>query len=165
MRGRMRKATTFWSILAAALLVAHGRVALGVSATPDQYDPRQDPDVAPKTSERGPGEWEAIWGLVREFEGRSYPSEGANQVPGQVAVPQPWHYVQGAPSFVGSPPILDAPVYEGVYGGAYYGAESFFPGWWGVSTRIPWWSLIPPSGHHRHRHHRDYGGRGDDHHW
>ena len=120
MKGRIRKATTFWSILAAVLLIMHGREGQAVSASPDQYDPRYDPSFAPETSERAPVNWEAIWGLVREFEGRSYPKVEASQVPGQVAVPQPWHYVQGSPSSAATPPILSEPIYGGPSAGPFY---------------------------------------------
>lgn len=153
MRGRIRKATTFWSILAAVLLVVHGRLVLAVSATPDQYDPRHDPNFAPETSERAPVNWEAIWGLVREFEARAYLNVDRPQATAPYAQPQPWHYVQGVPTFSGSPPIPDVPGYGDPYVGSWYAYGSSFSGYWEPSPRIPWWSLIPFRSRDGHGHH------------
>jgi hypothetical protein len=158
MRGQVLKIISFQSILGATFLLILGCVVLAVSATPDRYDPRHDPNFIQDASEKGPVNWEAIWGLIREFEGRSYQSVGASRVSGPFAMPQPWHYVQGAPSLVGSPRVPDTSVYGGVYPGTFYGVESFFPGWWGASPRIPWWSLIPPRAHHHNEHHHKWRG-------
>ncbi len=141
-------------VVAAILFMTHPGLAGAVSPTKDQYDPRKDPNYSRENSER-PLNWEAVWGLVREFETRT-PSIGRGQPPSQFAVPQPWHYVQEVPSSGAPPPISGAVGYGAPYGGPFYGYDPWFPGWWGTSPRIPWWSLIPFVSHHRHRHHHNW---------
>ena len=131
-----------------------------VSATPDQYDPRHDPNYTP-ASRTHSLDWQAVWALVWEFEARSHPNVGRSQPSSHFAMPQPWHYVQEFPSPGATRPISGAAAYGAPFGVTLYGYESWFPGWWISSPRIPWWSLIPPSTHPRHRHH---GGQGH-HHW
>ena len=107
--------------------------------------------------------WEAIWALVREFEARAYSNIDQPQMTAPYAQPQPWHYVQGAPSFSGSLSNPDAPIYGGPYIGSWYGYGPSFSGWWKTSPRIPWWSLVPFNrNHHGHRGHHE--GKGH-HHW
>ena len=133
-----------------------------VAATPEQYDPRRDPNYSRETSDRTPLNWQAVWALVREFEERAYPSIERPQMTAPYAQPQPWHYVQEIPSPVATSPIAGADVYGGAYGGSFYGYDPWFPGRWETSPRIPWWSLIPfKKDHHPHHRHRD--GRGHQH--
>lgn len=147
-------------VIAAFLLPAHLGEAGAVTATPDQYDPRLDPNYSLETSERTPVNWEAIWGLVREFEARTYLNVDRPQATAPYAQPQPWQYVQGVPTFSGSPPIPDVPSYEGPYAGSWYAYGPLFSGFWEPSPRIPWWSLIPPRTHHRRGHQRVSQHRG-----
>jgi hypothetical protein len=146
------------------LLLANLGEASVVSATPDEYDPRRDPNYTREVSATTPMNWQAIWSLVREFEGRTDQIVGRSLASSQFAVPQPWHYVQETPSPAATPAASGAAVYGGPYGGSFYGYDPWVPGWWQTSPRIPWWSLIPPRTHH-HRYHRHHGGKSDHHRW
>ena len=141
------------SIAAALILLVRSSEAGAVSAAPDQYDPRRDPNYSRETLEKPPVNWDAIWALVREFEARAYPNVNGSQVPAPYAQPQPRHYVEGAPSLSGSPPLSAAPIYGSPYIRSWYAHGPSFSGWWGTSPRIPWWSLIPFRSHHAHGHH------------
>lgn len=151
------------TVAAALLLHAHLGEAGAVSAAPDQYDPGRDPNYSWDAMERTPMNWETIWAMVREFEARAYRTVDRPQVTAPFAQPQPSHYVQGAPSFVASPLVPDAPVYGGPYLGALYPYGSSLLSWWQASPRTPWWSLIPFRSHHRHGDHRKCQGH-DRHH-
>ena len=159
--GNALRMSIVWTVAAVLLLFTHSGGAGAVLAAGDEYDPRRDSNYSRATSEAARMDWQAIWALVREFEARAYPNIDRPQMTTPYAQPQPWHYVPGAPSFSGSPPLPDAPIYGGPYLGSWYAYGPSFSGWWRDSPRIPWWSLIPPSTHHRHRHH---GGQGH-HHW
>ena len=160
MRNRVRT-NSLLAVAAAFLVLTHSGNTGAVSATPEEYDPRLDPNYSRATSEAARMDWQAIWSLVREFEARAHPNRDRSQVPALYVQPQPWHYVQGAASLSGSPPLRDAPIYGSPYLGSWYAYGPSLSGWWGTSPRIPWWSLISPSPHNRHRHH---GGQGH-HHW
>ena len=139
------------AVIAAVLLLTHLGEAGVVSAATDQYDPRRDPNYSREAFETTPINWEAVWGLVREFEARSYANAAQTQPSSQYAVPQPWHYVQESFSPGATPPLSSA-AYGATYGGPYYGYDPWVPAWWGTSPRIPWWSLIPFStNHHGHQ--------------
>jgi hypothetical protein len=146
------------AVTAAILFLTHLGEAAAVSAVGDEYDPRRDPNYSVQMSEQSPMNWEAIWALAREFEARAYPTVDRPQV----AQPQPLHYVEQAPSFSGSLPNPDAPIYGGPYIGSWYAYGPSFSGWWQTSPRIPWWSLIPFNTNH-HRHHRHHEGKGHHH--
>jgi len=147
------------AVTAAVLLFTHLGEGGAVSVGPDQYDPRRDPNYAREASATAPIHWEAVWGLVREFEARSPVNTARIQPSSQLVVPQPWHYVQESFSPGATPPLSSA-AYGAPYGGPSYGYDPWFAGWWGTSPRIPWWSLIPPRTHH-HRHHEG----NSRHHW
>lgn len=138
------------------LLLAYPGEAGTVSAAPDEYDPRHDPNYSRETSEKPPVNWEAIWALAREFESRAYPNGDRCQLARVCTAPQPWHYVHGASSFNAPPSVSDGPVYGDPSVGPSYGYGPLFAGWWGTSPRIPWWSLIPPRIHHRRGHHHGW---------
>lgn len=155
------------AVTAAVLLLTHLGEAGVASAAKDQYDPRRDPNYSREASQTAPIHWEAVWGLVREFEARSYQSMDRRQPSSQFVVPQPWHYVQESFS-PGAMPPLSGSAYGGPYGGQPYGYGPWFPGWWETSPRIPWWSLIPLSvrpsrGQHHEGHRQDRGGPVDHH--
>ena len=146
------KTNAFVAVTAAVLLLTHlGEVGVA-SATPDQYDPRLDPNYSRETSETAPINWEAVWSLVREFEARTYLNVDGPQVAAPYAQPQPWHYVQGTSLFDSSSQGYGVPVYGDPYALARYAYYPSLSPWWGKSPRIPWWSLIPFStNHHRHQ--------------
>jgi len=140
------------AVTAAVLLLTHLGEAGVASAATDQYDPRRDPNYSREAFETTPINWEAVWGLVREFEMRTYASVGRSQPASQFAVPQPWHYVQGTSLFDSSSPGYGVPVYGDPYALARYAYYPSLSPWWGKSPRIPWWSLIPFStNHYRHQ--------------
>jgi hypothetical protein len=143
------------AVTATVLLLTHFGEAGAVSAAPDQYDPRRDPNYSREAFQTAPIHWEAVWGLVREFEARSHSNMGRSQPSSQFAVPQPWHYVQESLSPGATPPLSSA-AYGAPYGGPSYGYDPWFAGWWERSPRIPWWSLIPftTKAHQHHRHHQ-----------
>ncbi len=161
MRTKVRtNMTMMWTLAAVLLLLTHLVEAGVASAATDQYDPRRDPNYTHEASETAPINWEAVWGLMREFEARAHANVGRNQPPSHFAVPQPWHDVQEVPSPGATPPISGAVG----YGGPFYGYDPWLPGWWETSPRIPWWSLIPFKKDH-HRHHRQHEAKGDHHRW
>jgi len=153
MRNRVRTNSVL-VVAAAFLLLTHSGTAGAVPAAGDEYDPRHDPNYTRGTSERTPVNWQAVWALAQEFEARAPASIGRSQAPSQFAVPQAWHYVQEFPSPGATPPISGAVGYGAPYGGPFYRYDPWFPGWWGASPRIPWWSLVPPRTHHGDRHDR-----------
>lgn len=146
------KMINFVAVSSAVLLLTHFGEAGAVSVGPDQYDPRRDPNYTREASATAPIHWEAVWGLVREFEARSSVNTTRTQPSNQFAVPQPWHYVQETPSPWATSSMSGAAAYGGPYGGPLYGYDPWFSGWWEASPRIPWWSLVPPRAHHD-RHH------------
>jgi hypothetical protein len=153
------KMNTFVVVTAAVLLFTHLGEASAVSAATDQYDPRRDPNYTREASETAPINWEAVWGLVREFEARAHANAARPLPSSQFAFPQPWHYVQESFS-PGAPPPLSSAAYGAPYGGSSYGYDPWFAGWWETSPRIPWWSLIPfKRDHHRPRPHHEGKGR------
>lgn len=158
------KTNTLVAIAAAVLLFTHLGEGGAVSAGPDQYDPRRDPNYTSSSSATAPIHWEAVWGLVQEFETRSPVNTARIQPSSQLVVPQPWHYVQETPWPGATPSYSGAAGYGGVYGGPFYGYEPWYASWREASPRIPWWSLIPPRTHH-HRYHRHHGGRSDHRRW
>jgi hypothetical protein len=141
------------SVTATVLLLTHFGEAGAVSAAPDQYDPRRDPNYSREAFQTAPIHWEAIWALVREFEARAYPDVDRTQVAAPYAQPQPWHYVQGTSLFDSSSQGYGVPVYGDPYALARYAYYSSFSSSWGESPRIPWRSLIPFSSHYGHGHH------------
>jgi hypothetical protein len=157
------RTNTFVAVTAALLLLTHTGQAGAMSATPNEYDPRRDPNYIRETSERTSVNWQTVWALAREFEARAYMNIDRPQMTAPYAQPQPWHYVEGAPSFGGSMASLDAPIYGGPYVGSWYAYGPSLSGWWGTSPRIPWRSLVPFNrNHHGHRGHHE--GKGH-HHW
>jgi hypothetical protein len=144
-------------LVAAFLLLAHSGEAGVVSAGGDEYDPRRDPNYTRETLEKTPVNWQAVWVLVRESEARASFTVDRPQVLPTYAQPQPQHYVQGAPSPIGSPFLADASAYGNSYASVFYGYPPSFPGWYAASPRIPWWSLRPPRTLHGDRHHRWQG--------
>lgn len=146
------------AVTAAVLLLTHLGKAGVASAATDQYDPRRDPNYVREVSTTTPMNWQAIWSLVREFEGRTDQIVGRGLPSSQFAVPQPWHYVQETPSPAATPATSDAAVYGGPYGGSFYGYDPWVPGWWQTSPRIPWWSLVPFTTKD-HQHHRKQKGK------
>ncbi|MBI4381150.1 MAG: hypothetical protein HY574_08150 [candidate division NC10 bacterium] len=158
------KTNTLVAITAAVLLFTHVGEGGAVSVGPDQYDPRRDPNYVREASATTPMNWQAIWSLVREFEGRTDQIVGRGLPSSQFAVPQPSHYVQETPWPGATPSYSGAAVYGGPYGGSFYGYEPWYPSWREASPRIPWWSLIPFKTDH-HGHHRQHEARGDHHRW
>jgi hypothetical protein len=152
------KKNVFFAVAAAVLLLTHLGETGAASAATDQYDPRRDPNYTRAAFETAPINWDAIWGLVREFEARSHVNAARPLPSSQFAVPQPWHYVQESFSPGATPPLSSA-AYGAPYGGPSYGYDPWVPAWWGTSPRIPWWSLIPLKKDH-HRRHRHHQGRG-----
>jgi len=150
------------AVTATVLLLTHLGEASAVSAAPDQYDPRRDPNYTREASETAPINWGAIWALVREFEARTYLNVDRTQVAAPYAQPQPWHYVQGTTPSIASPLAPEPSIYGGWYGSLLYAAGLPYVAWWNSSPRIPWWSLIPFKTD-RHRHHRHHGGKGHHH--
>lgn len=142
------------AVTATVLLLTHLGEAGAVSAAPDQYDPRRDPNYSREAFQTAPIHWEAVWELVREFEVRSHSNAARSQPSSQFAVPQPWHYVQETPWPAATPPFSGA----AGYGGQYYGYDPWFAGWWEASPRIPWWSLVPFTTK-AHQHHRNQKGK------
>jgi hypothetical protein len=130
-----------------------------VSAAPDQYDPRRDPNYSREAFQTAPIHWEAVWGLVREFEARTYLNVDRPQVAAPYAQPQPWHYVQGTTPSIASSLAPEPPIYGGWYGSPLYSGGLPYVAGWNSTPRIPWWSLIPLKKDH-HRHHRHHEGMG-----
>jgi hypothetical protein len=148
------------AVTATVLLLTHLGEAGAVSAAPDQYDPRRDPNYSREAFQTAPIHWEAVWGLVREFETRTHSNMGRSRPSSQFAFPQPWHYVQESLAPGATLPFSGAAIYGGAYGGPSYGYDSWSRGWWETSPRIPWWSLIPfKKDHHRPRPHHEGMGR------
>ena len=148
------------AVTATVLLLTHLGEAGAVSAAPDQYDPRRDPNYSREAFQTAPIHWEAVWGLVREFEARTYLNVDRPQVAAPYAQPQPWHYVQGTSLSDSSSPGYGVPVYGDPYALARYAYYPSLSPWWGESPRIPWWSLIPfKRDHHRPRPHHEGRGR------
>jgi hypothetical protein len=133
----------------ALLLLAFAAEVEGVAIGEEPYDPAADQSYA-SSHYISPEVWQAVWGLVREFE-----SGGRSRTPGAVPLPQP------QPSAYSNPP--DAPPSSHVapgalaYGQPYYGLSPYsawagYPDWQ-ESLRIPWWALIP---HSRDKDRHDY---------
>jgi hypothetical protein len=74
------------AVTATVLLLTHLGEAGAVSAAPDQYDPRRDPNYSREAFQTAPIHWEAVWGLVREFEVRSHSNAARSQPSSQFAV-------------------------------------------------------------------------------
>jgi len=156
------KTNTLVAVTAAVLLLTHLGEAGVASAATDQYDPRRDPNYTREVSATTPMNWQAIWSLVREFEGRTDQIVGRGLPSSQFAVPQPWHYVQETPSPGATLSYSGAAGYGGVYGGPFYGYEPWYPSWREASPRIPWWSLVPFTTKD-HQHHRNQKGKAKHH--
>jgi hypothetical protein len=154
------KMNTFVVVTAAVLLFTHWGEAGAVSAAPDQYDPRRDPNYSREAFQTAPIHWDAVWGLVWEFEARTYLNVDRPQVAAPYAQPQPWHYVQGTTPSIASPLAPEPSIYGGWYGSPLYAAGLPYVAWWNSSPRIPWWTLIPfKKDHHRPRPHHEGKGR------
>jgi hypothetical protein len=149
-------------VVAALLFMTHPGLAGAVSPTKDQYDPRKDPNYTRETLEKTPVNWQAVWVLVRESEARASFTVDRPQVSAPYAQPQPWHYIEGEPSFSASMASRDAPIYGGPYIGSWYAYGPSFSGWWQTSPRIPWWSLVPFNRNHD-GHRRHHEGKGHHH--
>ena len=143
-----RRPKGLYTVACVLLLFGHPGNVGAATATPDQYDPRRDPNYSREAAPVSQVNWNAVSALAQEFEARSYQALTRGQAFNQFPQPQPWSYVQGAPSPIGSPATYGDP-----YAGYIYGYGSGFPGWFEPSPRIPWWSLIPPRRHHQDRHH------------
>jgi hypothetical protein len=155
------KMNTFVVVTAAVLLFTHLGEGGAVSVGLDQYDPRRDPNYTRAAFETAPINWEAVWGLVREFEARSHANAARPLPSSQFAFPQPWHYVQESFSPGGTAPLSSAD-YGAPYGGPSYRYDPWVPAWRGTSPRIPWWTLIPfKTDRHRPRPHHE--GKGHHH--
>lgn len=156
------KMNTFVVVTAAVLLFTHLGEGGAVSVGPDQYDPRRDPNYSREAFQTAPIHWDAVWGLVREFEARTYLNVDRPQVAAPYAQPQPWHYVQGTTPSIASPLAPEPSIYGGWYGSPLYAAGLPYVAWWNSSPRIPWWSLIPfKTDRHRPRPHHE--GKGHHH--
>jgi hypothetical protein len=142
------------SFAVAVLLLGQQGEGGVASEIPDRYDPRRDPNYSREVSATAPIHWEAVWGLVSEFEARSYQAIDRRQSSSPFAVPQPWHYVQGGDTLDVTPSLAGA-AYGSPYGGPFNGYDPWFAGWWEPSPRIPWWSLVPfTTKHHKHHQHQ-----------
>ena len=150
------------AVTATVLLLTHLGEAGAVSAATDQYDPRRDPNYSREAFQTAPIHWEAVWGLVREFEARTYLNVDRPQVAAPYAQPQPWHYVQGTTPSIASSLAPEPPIYGGWYGSPLYSGGLPYVAGWNSTPRIPWWSLIPLKKDH-HRHHRHHEGKGHHH--
>lgn len=135
-----------------------------LKAKPVDYDPRLDPSYI--SGQANPRlDWEKIWALVGEYKAIAMNRPIVPRPSIRYAQPQPQAYTDLALSRGDLPyapgQILYATPYT--YMGGYYPNDS-----WGTyrtpSSRIPWWSLIPPRHHHQlhhggHRHGLLFGHR------
>jgi hypothetical protein len=152
-------------LVAVALLLAYSSED-AASATLDQHASESEAAYDQESSQGRPVNWGAVWGAVREFEAQTYARVRPRQFSIEIAMPQPWHYMQSAPVFAANPPSSMTPGYDGYSYGPIYPYAPPYAGWWGLSPWLHRWSTISFSQHHRHHvggHGGHHGARGHHH--
>ena len=156
---------TMWFLVSLLVLLPVYPEAGAASPTLSEPEQIDDSNETLKPSQKPPVNWGAVWGAVGEYEAQTYARIRPRQFSSEVAMPQPWHYVQSAPVSAANALISMTPGYDGYSYGPIYPYAPPYAAWWGVSPWFHWWSTISFRDHHRHHgggHRKHHGAR--DHH-